>query len=133
MASRTAGYTIAVVGATGAVGREFLRIAEKRDLPIKSLRLLASSRSAGSTMRFRGEDIRVEETTDSSFAGVDLAFISATTEASRYYAPLAVAAGAVAIDDSSAFRMDPNVPLVVPEVNADDLQRDRRLVAIPNC
>jgi aspartate-semialdehyde dehydrogenase len=133
MASRTSGYTVAVVGATGAVGREFLQIAEKRHLPIKSLRLLASARSAGSAMRFRGEEIRVEETTDHSFAGVDLAFISATTEASRHFAPLAVEAGAIAIDDSSAFRMDPNVPLVVPEVNADDLQRDRRLVAIPNC
>jgi len=122
-----------VIGATGAVGREFLRIAEHRDFPIKSLRLLASARSAGSRMRFRGDEIEVEQTTDRSFAGVDLAFISATTEASRHYAPLAVEAGAVAIDDSSAFRMDPAVPLVVPEVNGDDLRRDRRLVAIPNC
>jgi aspartate-semialdehyde dehydrogenase len=133
MASRTSGYNVAVVGATGAVGREFLRIAAKRDFPIKSLRLLASQRSAGSRMRFRDEDIEVEETTDRSFRGVDLAFISATTEASRHYAPLAVDQGAVAIDDSSAYRMDPAVPLVVPEVNADDLQADRRLVAIPNC
>ncbi|MGI8554091.1 MAG: aspartate-semialdehyde dehydrogenase [Dehalococcoidia bacterium] len=133
MTSRGRGYTVAVVGATGAVGREFLRIAESRDFPISSLRLLASSRSAGNRMRFRGEEIEVEETTDRSFRDVDLAFISATTEASRHYCPLAVEAGAVAIDDSSAFRMDPAVPLVVPEVNADDLSRDRRLVAIPNC
>jgi aspartate-semialdehyde dehydrogenase len=133
MAARASGYNVAVVGATGAVGREFLRVAEARDFPIKSLRLLASARSAGSRMRFRGEEIEVEETTDRSFRGMDLAFISATTEASRQYGPLAVDAGAVAIDDSSAFRMDPSVPLVVPEVNADDLQRDRRLVAIPNC
>jgi aspartate-semialdehyde dehydrogenase len=131
--SNTHGFKVAVVGATGAVGREFLRIAESRDFPIRSLRLLASSRSAGSRMRFRGEDLRVEETTDNSFRDIDLAFISATTEASRHYAPLAVAAGAVAIDDSSAFRMDPEVPLVVPEVNAADLSRGRRLVAIPNC
>ena len=133
MAGRAEGYAVAVVGATGAVGREFLRIAETRDLPIKSLRLLASARSAGTRMQFRGTEIEVEETTDGSFRGVDLAFISATTEASRHYAPLAVAAGAVAIDDSSAFRMDPQVPLVAPEVNAGDLSRDRRLVAIPNC
>jgi aspartate-semialdehyde dehydrogenase len=127
------GYNVAVVGATGAVGKEFLRIAETRSFPIKSLRLLASARSAGSHLRFRGEEIEVEETADRSFRGVDLAFISATTEASRHFAPLAVEAGAVAIDDSSAFRMDPQVPLVVPEVNAGDLSRDRRLVAIPNC
>jgi len=133
MASQAAGYNVAVVGATGAVGREFLRIAEARDFPIKSLRLLASARSAGSRLRFRGEYLQVEETGDDSFRGIDLAFISATTEASRHYALIAVAAGAVAIDDSSAFRMDPNVPLVVPEVNAGDLRRDRRLVAIPNC
>jgi aspartate-semialdehyde dehydrogenase len=133
MSAKAGGYSVAVVGATGAVGREFLRIAEQRGFPIRSLRLLASSRSAGSRMSFRGQEIEVEETTDGSFAGVDLAFISAITEASRHYCPLAVAAGAVAIDDSSAFRMDPEVPLVVPEVNGDDLSRDRRLVAIPNC
>jgi aspartate-semialdehyde dehydrogenase len=133
MASRAGGYNVAVVGATGAVGREFLAIAERRSFPIKSLRLLASARSAGSRMNFKGTDIEVEETTDASFHGIDLAFISATTEASRHYAPIAVSAGAVAIDDSSAFRMDPSVPLVVPEVNAGDLSRDRRLVAIPNC
>jgi aspartate-semialdehyde dehydrogenase len=133
MPANTNGYAVAVLGATGAVGREFLRIAEHRDFPIRSLRLLASARSAGSHMQFRGEDLRVEETNDGSFRDVDLAFISATTEASRHYAPLAVAAGAVAIDDSSAFRMDPNVPLVVPEVNVADLSRERRLVSIPNC
>lgn len=133
MAGREQGYNVAVVGATGAVGREFLAIAETRDFPIKSLRLLASARSAGRRMRFRGEEIEVEETTDRSFRGVNIAFISASTEASRHYAPLAVEAGAVAIDDSSAFRMDPETPLVVPEVNADDLSKDRRLVAIPNC
>ena len=127
------GYRVAVVGATGAVGKAFLQIAETRSFPIKSLRLLASARSAGSRMRFLGSEIKVEETTDRSFRGIDLAFISATTEASRHFAPLAVEAGAVAIDDSSAFRMDVNVPLVVPEVNAGDLSREKRLVAIPNC
>jgi aspartate-semialdehyde dehydrogenase len=133
MSASTNGFNVAVVGATGAVGRAFLRIAEARDFPIRSLRLLASARSAGSRMRFRGEELHVEETTDNSFRGIDLAFISATTEASRHYGPLAVEAGAVAIDDSSAFRMDPDVPLVVPEVNAADLSRERRLIAIPNC
>jgi aspartate-semialdehyde dehydrogenase len=133
MASRASGYNVAVVGATGAVGREFLRIAEGRAFPIKSLRLLASARSAGSRMRFRGEEIEVEETTDNSFRGVDLAFVSATTAASRHFCPIAVEAGAAVIDDSSAFRMEPDVPLVVPEVNVDDLSKDRRLVAIPNC
>lgn len=133
MTRSSQGYAVAVVGATGAVGRQFLQIAEARDFPIRSLRLLASARSAGSRMRFRAEDIEVEETTEESFRGVDLAFVSATTEASRHYVPLAVSSGAVAIDDSSVFRMDPAVPLVVPEVNAADLNREQRLVAIPNC
>jgi len=133
MAGSGSGYNVAVVGATGAVGKTFLQIAETHSFPIRSLRLLASTRSAGSRMSFRGSEIEVEETTDRSFRGVDLAFLSATTEASRHFAPLAVGAGAVAIDDSSAFRMDANVPLVVPEVNAGDLNREQRLVAIPNC
>ncbi len=126
-------YSVAVVGATGLVGREFLRILEDSRFPLKSLRLLASKRSAGSTMRFRGEDLTVEETTEDSFEGQDFAFISATTEASRHWAPIAAAAGAIAIDDSSAFRMDPDVPLVVPEVNAADLDTHKGIVAIPNC
>src|SRR5579883_3016857 len=131
MAGRT--YSVAVVGATGLVGREFLRIIEQDDFPLKSLRLLASKRSAGSTLRFRGEELPVEETTEQSFAGQDFAFVSATTEASRQWVPIAAQAGAVAIDDSSAFRMDPSVPLVVPEVNAGDLAGHGRIVAIPNC
>jgi aspartate-semialdehyde dehydrogenase len=131
MAGRT--YSVAVVGATGLVGREFLRILEESPFPLKSLKLLASKRSAGSTLQFRGEALSVEETTDQSFAGQDFAFISATTEASREWVPVAARAGVVAIDDSSAFRMDPSVPLVVPEVNAGDLDAHGRIVAIPNC
>ncbi len=131
MANRT--YSVAVVGATGLVGREFLRILETSPFPLKALRLLASKRSAGSTMRFRGGELPVEETTDQSFAGQDFAFVSATTEASKQWVPIAARAGAVAIDDSSAFRMEPSVPLVVPEVNAADLDGHGRIVAIPNC
>jgi len=126
-------YSVAVVGATGVVGREFLRILEQDSFPLKSLRLLASKRSAGTTMRFRSEDLPVEETDEAAFADQDFAFVSATTEASRHWVPIAARAGAIAIDDSSAFRMDPSVPLVVPEVNAADLDEHSRIVAIPNC
>jgi len=127
------GYNVAVVGATGLVGREFLRILETSAFPLRGLRLLASARSAGTTLTFRGERLTVEETNEQSFAGQDFAFISATTEASRRWAPAAAAAGCIAIDDSSAFRMDPDVPLIVPEINAADLDAHRRIVAIPNC
>jgi aspartate-semialdehyde dehydrogenase len=126
-------YSVAVIGATGAVGKVFLDIMDKRPFPLKSLRLLASARSAGSRIRFRGEEITVEETTPRSVQGADFVFISATDEISKEYAPIAAEAGAVAIDDSGVWRMDPNVPLIVPEVNADDLAADKRIVAIPNC
>lgn len=125
--------TIAVVGATGVVGVEFLRIMEQRHPDLPNLKLLASSRSAGKRMTVGGRELVVEETTDASFNGVDIAFISATTEVSRKMAPIAVAAGAVVIDDSSAFRMDENVPLVVPEVNGADLEWHEGIIAIPNC
>jgi aspartate-semialdehyde dehydrogenase len=126
-------YNIAVVGATGLVGREFLRILETSNFPLGELRLLASARSAGTTLPFRGEQLPVAETTARSFDGQHFAFISATTEASKHWAPIAAAAGAIAIDDSSAFRMEANVPLVVPELNAADLDAHQRIVAIPNC
>src|SRR5260370_34558497 len=100
MAGRT--YSVAVVGATGLVGREFLRILETYDFPLKSLKLLASKRSAGKTMRFRGEELPVEETTDQSFAGQDFAFVSATTEASKHWVPIAAQAGSILLVDSSA-------------------------------
>jgi aspartate-semialdehyde dehydrogenase len=126
-------YSVAVVGATGLVGREFLRILEGSSFPLGSLKLLASKRSAGTTLDFRGEPLPVEETTEHRFAGQDFTFVSATTEASRHWVPIAAQAGSIAIDDSSAFRMDPAVPLVVPEVNAADLDTHARIVAIPNC
>jgi len=125
--------TIAVVGATGAVGAEFLKIVEQRHPQLQSLKLLASSRSAGTKLTVNGREFTVEETTEASFLGVDIAFISASTEASRHWAPIAVAAGAVVIDDSSAFRMQEDVPLVVPEVNGADVTWHQGIIAIPNC
>jgi aspartate-semialdehyde dehydrogenase len=124
---------VAVIGASGAVGKVFLDIMETRPFPLASLRLLASARSAGTRIRFRGDDLAVEQTTPRAVRGTDFVFISATDEISKEYAPIAAEAGAVAIDDSGVWRMDPEVPLVVPEVNAADLVPGRRIVAIPNC
>ena len=126
-------YNITVIGATGVVGQEFLRVLEGRPFPLGQLRLLASARSAGKTLRALGRDVTVEETTEASVAGADFVFISATSDISLQYAPIAARAGAVAIDDSSVWRMDPTVPLVVPEVNADDLASHQGIVSIPNC
>ena len=125
--------TLAVVGATGAVGTEFLRIIETRHPELHKIKLLASQRSAGKRLTVNGRELVVEETTEDSFRGVDIAFISVTTEVSRRLAPIAVAAGAVVIDDSSAFRMQPQVPLVVPEVNGEDLEWHQGIISIPNC
>ena len=125
--------TIAVVGATGAVGTEFLRIVESRYHELPNIKALASSRSAGKRLSVGGRELVVEETTERSFDGVDIAFISVSAEISRKFAPMAVAAGAVVIDDSSAFRMDEDVPLVVPEVNGEDVEWHRGIISIPNC
>ena len=125
--------TIAVVGATGAVGNEFLRIMEQRHPELPDLRLLASSRSTGRRLAVGGRELMVEEATAQSFDGVDIAFISASNEVSRRFASVAVAAGAVVIDDGSAFRMVSSVPLVVPEVNGADLEWHSGIVSIPNC
>ncbi|HJP81891.1 MAG TPA: aspartate-semialdehyde dehydrogenase [Fimbriimonadaceae bacterium] len=127
------GFQVAVVGATGAVGTEFLRLFEERGFPVAGLKLLASERSIGKEMTFRGETIQVEEAKPESFAGVDFAFFSAGASRSRALAPAAVEAGAIVIDNSSAFRMDPAVPLVVPEVNPDAIQPNSRLISVPNC
>ena len=124
---------IAIVGATGAVGQVFLRIIEERGFPVKTARLCASERSVGRRLAFRGEEVEVELATPALLSEVDFAFIAASTAVSRELAPLAARNGAVAIDDSSAFRMEPTVPLVVPEVNADALNGHRGIVAIPNC
>ena len=126
-------YNVALVGATGAVGAEFLQLLESRDFPLGELRLLASSRSAGTTIRFKDQDIVVQELTETSFDGIDIAFFSAGGSRSKQYAAAAIAAGAVVVDNSSAFRMDPSVPLVVPEVNPDALVGHNGIIANPNC
>ncbi len=124
---------LAVVGATGAVGVEFLACLEQRNFPSSRLRLLASPRSAGKTMRFRGQAIGVEELTAESFQGVDIALFSAGGSISKKFGPIAVAAGAVVVDNSSAFRMDPAVPLVIPEINPEKVADHKGIIANPNC
>ncbi|MBN9569078.1 MAG: aspartate-semialdehyde dehydrogenase [Alphaproteobacteria bacterium] len=124
---------IAIVGATGAVGREFAACIESRGVPVKSLRLLASARSAGRTQTFRGQTLTIEELTEGSFDGIDIALFSAGSGISRQYAPIAVKAGAVVVDNSSAFRADPAVPLVVPEINARRIASHKGIIANPNC
>src|SRR5690349_853403 len=113
--------TLAIVGATGAVGREFLTILEERKFPHGPIRLLASPRSAGTVLTYRGEPHTVQALTEQSFEGIDLALFSAGSSISKQYCPIAAAAGAIVIDNSSAFRMDPAAPLVVPEVNSEAL------------
>lgn len=124
---------VAVVGSTGAVGVEMLRVLEQRDFPVGTLRAMASRRSAGGRVPFRDEHVRVELLDEASFEGVDIALFSAGGERSKAHAPRAAAQGALVIDNSSAFRMDPEVPLVVPEVNARDVARHRGIIANPNC
>jgi aspartate-semialdehyde dehydrogenase len=125
--------TVAVVGATGAVGVELLRVLEKRRFPLSGLRLLASPRSAGKQLNFGGVGFPVEALDARSFAGIDLALFSAGSAVSKQFAPHAVAAGALVVDNSSAFRMDPAVPLVVPEINPAALRQHRGIIAVPNC
>lgn len=127
------GFQVAVVGATGAVGNEFLRLFEERNFPIASLKLLASERSVGKTAIYKGETITIEEAKPESFAGVDFAFFSAGASRSKALAPAAVEAGAIVIDNSSAYRMDPDVPLAVPEVNPQTITLNSRIFAVPNC
>ncbi len=127
------GLVVAVVGATGAVGQTTLKILEERKFPVRALRAYASERSAGSTVTFEGEAVRVAPLGLGAFAGVDVALFSAGSAQSRAYAPEAVRAGAVVVDKSSAFRMDPTVPLVVPEINAHALRGHQGIVACPNC
>ena len=124
---------LAVAGATGAVGIEILKCLEQRDFPVSQLTLLASARSAGKTLKFRGEDVAVKELTPESFAGVDIALFSAGGGISKTFAPHAVAAGAVVVDNSSAFRMDEGVPLIVPEINPEDAKSHHGIIANPNC
>ncbi len=126
-------YHVAIVGATGAVGLEMLDVLDRRAFPISELTLLASARSAGKTIPFRGKEIPVVELTEDSFAGVDIALFSAGSGISQKFAPAAVAAGAVVVDNSSAFRMNDNVPLVVPEINGADVKNHSGIIANPNC
>ncbi|MEB1810142.1 MAG: aspartate-semialdehyde dehydrogenase [Bacillaceae bacterium] len=127
------GYHIAVVGATGAVGQQMLKTLEERDFPIQSVKLLSSKRSAGKKIIFKGEEITVEEATPESFEGVQLALFSAGGSVSKALAPEAAKRGAICVDNTSAFRMDENVPLVVPEVNEEDLRLHNGIIANPNC
>lgn len=122
-----------IVGASGAVGVEFMRLLEERKFPMSSLKLLASKRSAGKKMTFRGEEHIVEELTEDSFKGTDIAFFSAGATQSRTFAPLAVKSGCVVVDNSSAYRMDPNCPLVIPEINPGDILQHKGIIANPNC
>ena len=124
---------IAIAGATGAVGLEMLKTLEQRNFPVGSLTPLASARSAGKTLPFRGQEILVQELTGDSFVGVDIALFSAGSAISKEFAPLAVDAGAVVVDNSSAFRMDDSVPLVVPEINTADVASHKGIISNPNC
>ncbi len=127
------GYHIAVVGATGATGSELLRVLERRSFPVASLRPIGSARSAGKSVQFCGDSIPIEKLDAGSFEKIDIAFFSAGGDVSRSYVPIACQADAIAIDKSSAFRMDPHVPLVVPEINPDDVKLHRGIIANPNC
>ena len=124
---------VAIVGVTGAVGAEFIATMDKRGFRVGKLKALASARSAGKTVSFRGKDVVIEELTERSFEGVDIALFSAGGSISKKYAPIAVKAGAVVVDNSSAFRMDPNVPLVIPEINASRIRDHKGIIANPNC
>jgi len=126
-------YHVAIVGATGAVGVELLRVLERRNFPVADLRLLASARSAGKKLEFRGRDFSVAALGKDSFAGIDLAFFSAGAETAQQFAPIARRAGTVVIDNSSAFRMEAEVPLIIPEINPEDVRTHRGLIANPNC
>ena len=127
------GCNVAIAGVTGAVGQEFLSIIEERDFPFDSIKMLASSRSAGKTIQFKGKEYVVEQMTDKSFDRVDIALFSAGADRSKTFAPAAVKAGAVVVDNSSAFRMVPDVPLVIPEINPQKIKEHKGIIANPNC
>jgi aspartate-semialdehyde dehydrogenase len=127
------GFKVAIVGATGLVGQEFIKVLEQRDFPMQSIELLASDRSAGKKLFVNHREIVVKETVPASFKDIDIALFSAGAETSRYFSPTAAQAGAVVVDNSSAFRIDPRVPLVVPEVNPEDIKWHKGIIANPNC
>ena len=126
-------YTVAVLGATGAVGQEMMKILEERNFPVGKLVPLASARSAGKTLKFKGEDVTIQEACDTAFEGVDIVLGAAENDIAEKFAPAIVKAGAVFVDNSSAFRLDPNVPLIVPEVNPEDVKNHKGIISNPNC
>ena len=126
-------YTVAVLGATGAVGQEMIKILQERNFPVGRLVPLASARSAGKTLKFRGEDVAIVEACDSAFEGVDIVLGAAENDIAQRFAPAIVKAGAVFVDNSSAFRLDPNVPLIVPEINPEDVKNHHGIISNPNC
>ncbi len=127
------GYRVAILGATGMVGQEFIRVLEQRQFPMTSVRLLASDRSAGKRLLVNQDEVEVKEAVPESFEEIDIALFSAGAETSRHFSPIAARQGAVVIDNSSAFRMDDDVPLVVPEVNPEDIKQHKGIIANPNC
>ena len=133
LGGRKMGKNVAIAGVTGAVGQEFLAILEQRNFPVDSLKVLASSRSKGKKIQFKAKEYTVEELTEDSFSGVDIALFSAGGARSKEFAPAAVKAGAVVVDNSSAFRMEPDVPLVVPEINPQAIENHKGIIANPNC
>lgn len=133
MLKRKERYVVAVVGATGAVGNEMIAVLEDRDFPVDSLRLFASERSEGVKLQFQGSEIPVETLKEGSFKGIDIALFSAGAERSKIWAPIAARSGCVVVDNSSQWRMDPEVPLVVPEVNPGDIRKHKGIIANPNC
>ncbi len=126
-------YNVAILGATGAVGQEMLKVLEEYDIPVERLLPLASAKSAGGTVSFKGEDVKIEEAREDSFAGMDFVLGAVKNPMSRRFTPAIVNSGAVYIDNSSAFRMDPEVPLVVPEINGEDAFKNKGIIANPNC
>ena len=126
-------YTVAILGATGAVGQEMIKVLQERDFPVGKLIPLASARSAGKTLKFKGEDVTIELACDEAFQGVDIVLGAAENDIAKQFAPAIKAAGAVFVDNSSAFRMDPTVPLIVPEVNPEDAKNHNGIISNPNC
>ena len=126
-------YTVAVLGATGAVGQEMIKVLQERNFPVGKLVPLASARSAGKTVKFRGEDVTIQEAADTAFKGVDIVLGAAENDIAKKFAPAIVASGAVFVDNSSAFRLNPDVPLIVPEVNPEDVKNHKGIISNPNC
>ena len=126
-------YTVAVLGATGAVGQEMIKILQERNFPVGKLLPLASARSAGKTLKFKGEDVTIEEARDEAFQGVDIVLGAAENDIAKKFAPAIVKAGAIFVDNSSAFRLDPKVPLIVPEINPEDVKNHQGIISNPNC